>query len=217
MAETRINPPFPVWVLNLERSRDRRVYMADQLRRLNWQFEIIPAVDGRCLSAEDLRYYSAQEALKFVSRELSPGEIGCALSHARIWERIVAVNIQEALIFEDDIEIKSELMGVLERRDAFPEDWELINFRTDVKKLPFGPPVYAQYHACRFKAYANRTAAYLINIKGAKKLLDHVYPIRLAADGLTGRTHISNLISYGVYPDLVELAKFPSMISDGTQ
>lgn len=214
MAETKNNQPFPVWVLNLERSRDRRTYMEGQLRELNWQFEIIPAVDGKCLSADELKCYSPQQALKFVNRELSPGEIGCALSHARLWERIVTENIQEVLILEDDVDIDGELMGVLERRDAFPGDWELINFKTDVKKLPFGPPVYTKYHICHFQAYANRTCAYFINIKGAKKLCDHVYPVRLAADGLTGRTHISNLISYGVCPDLVGLANFPSMISD---
>jgi GR25 family glycosyltransferase involved in LPS biosynthesis/glycosyltransferase involved in cell wall biosynthesis len=214
MAETKMNRPFPIWVLNLERSRDRREYMEKQLNNLNWQFEIIPAVDGKCLGSEELKYYSAQQAIKTIERELNPGEIGCALSHAKIWARIVAENIEEVLILEDDVLIKSELKDVLERRYTFPEDWEFINFRTDVDKIPFGLPVYTEYRVCHFQTYANRTCAYFINIRGAKKLCDHVYPIRWAADGLTGRTYISDLISYGMYPHLVELTNFPSVRSD---
>jgi glycosyl transferase, family 25 len=206
--------PFPIWILNLERSRDRRKYMEMQLNELDWQFEIIPAVDSKYLGSEDLKHYSTQEAMKTIQRDLKPGEIGCALSHARMWERIVAENIEEVLILEDDVTVKGELLEVLERRSAFPGDWEFINFRTDVQKIPFGPPVYTEYRICHFRSYANRTCAYFINARGAKKLRDHVYPIRWAADGLTGRTYISDLVSYGIDPDLVELADFPSLISD---
>jgi glycosyl transferase family 25 len=188
--------------------------MERQLNELNWRFEIITALDGKCLDSEDLKHYSAQEALKTIQREMKPGEIGCALSHAKMWERIVAENIGEVLILEDDATIKSELLDVLEWRSTFPDDWEFINFKTDVPKIPLGPPVYTKYRICHFQSYANRTCAYFINTKGARKLRDHVYPIRWAADGLTGRTYISNLISYGIYPDLVELANFPSLISD---
>ncbi|MBC8038597.1 MAG: glycosyltransferase family 25 protein [Rhizobiales bacterium] len=214
MTKIKSNQPFPVWVLNLERAVDRRKYMERQLNELDWRFEMIPAVDSRYLGSEDLKYYSAQEAMKTIQREMKPGEIGCALSHARMWERIVAENIEEVLILEDDVAIKSELLDVLDSRSAFPGDWEFINFRTDVRKIPFGPPVYAEYKICHFQRYANRTCAYFINAKGASKLRDHVYPIRWAADGLTGRTYISGLVSYGIYPDLVELANFPSLISD---
>ena len=214
MAEAIDNQPFPIWVLNLERSRDRRSYMERQLNELNWRFEIVPAVDSRYLGSEDLKHYSTQEAMKTIQRELKPGEIGCALSHAKMWARIVAENIEEVLILEDDVTIKRELLDVLDTRSTFPGDWELINFRTDVQKIPVGPPVYAGYRICHFQRYDNRTCAYFINTKGAKKLCDHVYPIRWAADGLTGRTYISDLVSYGIYPDLVELANFPSLISD---
>lgn len=214
MTETKINQTIPIWILNLERSGDRRKYMERQLNELNWRFEIIPAVDSKHLRSEDLKYYSAQEAMKTIQRELKPGEIGCALSHARMWERIVAENIEEVLILEDDVTIKRELLDVLGWRSTFPEDWEFINFRTDVQKIPFGSPVHTKYRICRFQSYANRTCAYFINTKGAKKLRDHVYPIRWAADGLTGRTYISDLVSYGIHPDLVELANFPSLISD---
>ncbi|MCB0063272.1 MAG: glycosyltransferase family 25 protein [Caldilineaceae bacterium] len=212
MLETKIKQSFPIWVLNLERARDRRQFMANQLNELQWQFEIIQAVDGNCLNAEERKSYSAWQAIKTVKRQLTSGEIGCALSHANLWARMVAETIEEVLILEDDVLLTPELMHVLERRHQLPADWELINFKTDAAKLPFGPPIYTKYRVCHFQEDANRTCAYLINHKGAKKLCTHVYPIRLAADGLTGRTAITKLVSYGIDPDLVTLADFPSMI-----
>jgi glycosyl transferase family 25 len=186
--------------------------MEKQLTELGWHFEIVQAVDGNCLTTEERKAYSAWQAIKTVKRTLTPGEIGCALSHAKFWVRMVAENIEEALILEDDVVLTPDLMRVLERRHQLPADWELINFKTDVAKFPFGSPIYTNYRVCHFQDDANRTCAYFINHKGAKKLCTHVYPIRLAADGLTGRTSITKLVSYGVDPDLVTLADFPSMI-----
>ena len=36
-------------------------------------------------------------------RQMTMGEVGCFLSHYRIWERMVKENLTEVLILEDDI------------------------------------------------------------------------------------------------------------------
>ena len=186
--------------------------MKEQLDKFCLTFEIIPAVDGRNLSDSDLRKYSKKDALRCIGRELSPGEIACALSHADMWRRIVDQNLDEVLILEDDVLIGEMLLRILHCRNRLPEDWELINFMTDARQVPFGSPVYDIYRACHFRHYANRTAALLINRKGAQKLLARVYPIRRAADGLTGRTYLTDLISYGITPQVAALSHFESDI-----
>jgi GR25 family glycosyltransferase involved in LPS biosynthesis len=40
---------LPIWVLNLERSKERRAFMEKQLQNLDLEFEIIKAVDGKLL------------------------------------------------------------------------------------------------------------------------------------------------------------------------
>lgn len=203
---------LPVWVLNLQRSKDRRFFMEEQLKKFNLDYEIIRAVDGRNISPDDLKRYSKEEAIKCAGRELCRGEIACALSHAKMWERIIAENLDEVLIFEDDILIGEMLVRILNYRHNFPADWELINFMTSAKQIPFGAPIFDIYRACRFEVYANGACAYLINRAGAEKLTTHVYPIRWAADGLTGRTYITDLISYGVDPRVSALSDFESDI-----
>ena len=186
--------------------------MEEQLKKFNLKFEIIKAVDGRNIVPDDLKHYSKKDAMKSLGRQLCRGEIGCALSHAKMWERIIAENLNEVLILEDDVVIGEMLIRILDFRHSFPVDWEFINFITSVKQIPFGAPIYDIYRACRFEDYANGACAYLINRAGAKKLSTHVYPIRWAADGLTGRTYITDLISYGVDPKVSSHSNFESDI-----
>lgn len=207
----------PIWVVNLERSSERRRFMQEQFAALNLSYRIINATDGKKLSREELQKYSKRHALKFKRRELSTGEIGCALTHAKIYQQMLDENIDEVLILEDDIVLTQDLFDVLLQRRKFPPEWEAVNFaNTWAKAIPLGEPVYKDYRICRFKRIANRTSAYLLNRQGAKKLSEHVYPIRLPADDLVGFTHITGLHLYGITPSVVALADFKSDIwSDG--
>jgi glycosyl transferase family 25 len=203
---------LPVWVLNLKVDKRRLRFMTKQLRALNLAFTVVEALDGRHLSPEDQRLYSKERAVKFSKRELTPGEIGCALSHARMWERMVREKLKEVLILEDDILIGETFPEILRNRGRLPKDWEFINFSTEVEQEPFGKFITGIHRASRHKALAVRSSAYLIRLKGAKKLLEHVYPIGHSADGITWRTDITGLVSYGVYPRVVILTDLGSSI-----
>ncbi len=174
-------------------------------------------MDGRSIPESALKHYSRREAVKCAGRELSPEEVGCALSHAKMWERLIAENLNEVLVLEDDVVLVETFMHILYLRHRFPADWEFMNFLTSAKQIPFGPPIYDIYRACRFEGYANGACAYLLSRAGAGKLLSHVYPIRWAADGLTGRMHISGLVSYGIAPRVVALGNFESDIWKGQE
>lgn len=203
----------PIWVVNLARSTERRQFMQQQFASLHLSYRIINASDGKNLSREELQKYSKRKALKAKGRELSTGEIGCALTHARIYQQMLIENLEEVLILEDDIVITQDLLQVLLQRRKFPPVWEAVNFaNTWAPAIPRGGTVYKNYEICRFKGIANRTSAYLINRQGAKKLIEHVYPIRLPADDLVGRTLMTGLHLYGVTPSVVALADFKSDI-----
>jgi glycosyl transferase family 25 len=207
----------PIWVVNLERSPERRQFMQQQFASLDLSYRIINATDGKKLSREELQKYSKPHALKMKRRELSEGEIGCALTHAKIYQQMLDENLEEVLILEDDIVLTQDLLEVLLQRRKFPPKWEAVNFaNTWAKAIPLGEPVCKDYRICRFKRIANRTSAYLLNRQGAKKLIEHVYPIRWTADDLVGLTYITGLHLYGITPSVVAPADFKSDIwSDG--
>ncbi len=189
--------------------------MQRQLEAMGLEYTFIRAVDGKALSQSDLQKYSRKRALKAKGRELSTGEIGCALSHADMHHRMVDDGIDEVLILEDDIFITRNLLEVLKRRRHFPSDWDVVNFaNTWAKPIPLGEPIFENHRICTFEDIANRASAYLINRKGAGKLIAHVHPIRLPADDIIGYADIAALNLYGITPAVVRLAEFQSDIWD---
>ena len=79
-----------IFVVSLKRSVDRRASMVTELERCGLRYEFVDAVDGRSLTASQRERYSATESLRLHGRELTSGEIGCALSHLLLYERMVA-------------------------------------------------------------------------------------------------------------------------------
>jgi glycosyl transferase family 25 len=203
---------LPIWVLNLKSDTQRLDFMSKQLKALGLDFTVVEALDGDRLSESDWKLYSKDRARKFSGRELVRGEVGCALSHARMWARIVREDIPEALIFEDDVYIGAAFPALLARRNRLPPDWELINFSTNAAQEPFGDFLFDIYRASRHKDLPDLASAYLLNRRGAQKLLDHAYPIGHTADGLTWRTDITGVVSYGIHPRVVVLADLGSSI-----
>ncbi|MCO6449733.1 MAG: glycosyltransferase family 25 protein [Caldilineales bacterium] len=205
----------PIWIVNLRYSSRRRMHMINQMERWGLSYEIIDAVDGRSLTAEQLSRYDPDQAMAVSHRELSPGEIGCALTHIIMYQRLVEDDHDEVLILEDDVTLSDDFIAITERRHRFPPDWEMINFASTYKGVLVGEPIYKEYRAKRFLDDANTTACYLLKSAGAHRLLEHALPIRYPADGLTGRaTGLTGLHLYGVTPVPVQTGGFHSDIWD---
>jgi len=203
------NTNLPIWVINLKRDEARRAFMTYQLDRLGLSFEIVEAVDGSQLGPDDLGFYSSKLALKYFDRELLPGELGCAVSHLRLWEKMVIEDIEEALIFEDDILIGKSFLEILQCREKLPKDWEHINFTSWTSVKPIGELIADIYRACVFVDFPYSSAAYLLTKKGAEKLLKGCKQIYRPIDHYF---QILELKSYGIEPRVVSLADFQSTI-----
>ena len=200
---------LPIWVLNLERDKEKRHFMEEQLKRLGKPYQIVEAVDGKKLSADDLQFYSRKMALTDFGRELSPGELGCALSHIKMWRRILEEDLKEVLILEDDAHIGHALFNVLAHRDRMPADYQHINFSTRARQIPFGDFITDIYRASKHAERPYLTSAYLITQEGAQFLLDFVIPIYMPIDNFIS---ISGIKSYGIFPPVVILAETESSI-----
>ena len=186
--------------------------MTSQLEGLGVVFEIIDSVDGRSLTRESVPEYSQSGAHESMGRDMSLKEIGCTLSHMGLWRRMVEEGLDEVLILEDDIRVGHAVLDVIAHRDRFPSDYDLINFHTDTGQIPFGPVLTDIYRAARHHGHANGLCCYLLKLSGARKLYAAAYPMRMVSDELTGRTHLTGLISYGVYPRTAALAEVESSI-----
>ena len=203
-----------IFIINLKNEFDRREHIINELKKLNLRFEIYFAKKGSELSKKEIALYSKKEAFKNENRDLSLDEISCALSHIKIYKKIVKSKYKLSLILEDDVVINKNLLNIFKNLNKFPKNWELINFYTNARKENVGRKVYANYRCVRFKERANRTCSYLIKIKTAEKLLKFALPIRFPADGLTGRNDLTNIHSYGLKPDIIKIKDFPTTIKN---
>ena len=87
--------------------------MERQLAELGLEAEFIPAVDGRHFSDEQRTLYDEARAKKRNGAPLAPGELGAALSHRSIYERMVREGIERALVLEDDVRLDPRIAGLL--------------------------------------------------------------------------------------------------------
>lgn len=196
----------PVHVINLPRASERRERMRASLSAAGIPFAFVEAVDGSSLTADELkRFYSLSKTFQRIGRGLHPNEIGCSLSHSRIWEWMVNESVPEVLVLEDDISPLPVLREVLRSRfEWLPPDWRLVNFAYDmatplpIKTLPSGH--LAHLSVCTFDKVVMRAGAYLINLDGAKSLLRHAHPVTLPLDDLTGNASLLGVPVYGISP-----------------
>ncbi|KDN12387.1 MULTISPECIES: glycosyltransferase family 25 protein [Snodgrassella] len=121
------------FLINLDRRPDRLMFVKQQLENLGIDFERVSAVDGSCLTDEQRAVFNQQRFALECKRKVVDGEIGCALSHQAVWQRMVAENISYALILEDDVQLKPELASLL----ADSRNYESFDFLNLTLKRPF--------------------------------------------------------------------------------
>lgn len=190
--------------------------MHQHLQHLALSFEFVKAVDGSELPTEMAKLYSATKSRETIGRELLLGEIGCALSHYKIYRRMLLQGFEAALIIEDDVALSQQLVSVLNCALQSNQDWELLNLITDVdEKVLANNSLPAPYAFTSFLETPNRTGAYLLRASGAQKLADAALPVRMAADSLTGDVQGSGLVLRGVFPSLATLRPLKSTFQRG--
>ncbi|WP_051910657.1 glycosyltransferase family 25 protein [Pectobacterium brasiliense] len=102
---------IPVFIVSLAKDIDRRKSIADDLKKGSIDFEFIDAILGSDLTREDLdriRENSPEEFNPTVS------EIGCSLSHQKIYSKIINEKIEWAIILEDDAIINGSLKHLID-------------------------------------------------------------------------------------------------------
>jgi glycosyl transferase family 25 len=197
----------PLWVISLTRATQRRVAVSQAFAELGLQIEFIEAVDGRSLTAEEVDQYSDRRALFEMGRGLSQGMFGCSLSHLRVYERMLEERVPVVAVFEDDVQPTADLEPVLRSIDLLPPDWQVVTLHSlfaSSRPEPVGGDLIAGTHrVCRYRRSVFGTQGYLINLDGARRVLDVAYPVAFPPDELLFRRRPANLKRYGIEPTVL--------------
>lgn len=212
---------IPVFVISLSRSLERREMARKQMSHLGIGYSFFDAVDGRNLMDEDVRRVDQVEAKKFSGHDLSPGEIGCALSHIKLYEMMVEKGIERCVILEDDAYLHMHFKKIVEAIVSYNHSDIVFLHHGKAKKWPILRALPEGYRLARYRTPSKHSkravlsaAGYVLTLEGAKKLLAQAYPVRMPADYLTGRLQMTGLSAAGVEPCCLDVDLFATTIED---
>jgi glycosyl transferase family 25 len=162
----------PVYVINLDCAKDRMLSMDQQLSAIDVNYERIPAIKGNSLTETEINIeYSAALNKKYFRADLSLGEIGCYISHKNVWRKMVAENIEFAVILEDDMIIEKNFIKLFSLTETLKK-YDLIKLADNRNHQPKKITKLEQpFELINFTKIPNCATGYTINLAGAKKLL----------------------------------------------
>ncbi|PAV86727.1 hypothetical protein WR25_14169 [Diploscapter pachys] len=226
-----------IYLINLKRRPEKLERMLKIFELLGVDFKYWEAVDGWRL--EDVPEMKEIKQLPsyldpFHKRPMKTGEIGCFLSHYRIWKDVVQRKLSRVIVFEDDLRFASfgleRIKELLEDLDASLLPWDLIYLGR--KKNSEKEETWVRNHRHLSTAeYSYWTLGYMLSLEGARKLIDanplsKLVPVDeylpIMADKHPNEEWSShfqprNLRMYTLYPLSVEPQKYttdPDYVSD---
>lgn len=175
-----------IFVINLEKDRARRQSVEQQMERLKLSFEFFPGVLGANLSKTELtECYSDRKARWNKGQSLVPAEIGCALSHIRVYREIIRRNLDYALILEDDVILDTNLPHYLTKLESLIQtncaEVILLSPAEEAKNCRCRQTVDGGLKVVSFgKGFY--TSSYVVTRYAAQSMLKELYPIGDVAD-----------------------------------
>lgn len=155
-----------------------------------WFIERIPAVDGRKLSESELLKWRQRESpfLDWTTHELTPGEIGCFLSHREFWQKVVDERLSHAFVLEDDILLADDCFKILSSADWIPSDADFVKLNlfptNSTHTYPVSKPV-GLVEGREIRRTAGRiygTGCYVMTEAAARECLEHSGKLSLPVD-----------------------------------
>eukprot|EP00092_Neocalanus_flemingeri_P098726 GFUD01125898.1.p1 GENE.GFUD01125898.1~~GFUD01125898.1.p1 ORF type:complete len:476 (+),score=131.74 GFUD01125898.1:82-1428(+) len=177
LAKTKLGVD-EVYLINLERRDDRFSRMKYNFEMLGVDYTLTPAVDGRKIDQNYLIKNNIKMLPEFSEpyhgRPLTFGEIGCFMSHYKIWEDIIASEHETVLVFEDDIRFEpyfgQKLEYLLEELRTIPDRWDLVFLGRKILHNSDEPWLLTSSQLVKVD-YTYWTLSYILTRKGAQKLL----------------------------------------------
>ncbi|XP_053224862.1 procollagen galactosyltransferase 1 isoform X2 [Podarcis raffonei] len=169
-----------VFMINLKRRTDRRERMLRALYEQEIDCKVVEAVDGKAMNTSQVEALGIKMLPGYKDpyhgRPLTKGELGCFLSHYKVWQEVVERGLEKSVVFEDDLRFeiffKRRMMNLIYDLEEEGLDWDLIYIGR--KRMQVEHPEKAVPHVRNLVEadYSYWTLAYVISLQGAQKLLD---------------------------------------------
>ena len=163
---------IPILLINLRESKDRLNHSRQELSRFGLSFERIEAIDGRQMSQAELNQFSVWDRSAFF-KPLSPGEVGCYLSHIAATKRIVSEGWPWTLVLEDDFKLSDDFLKEMNRLSQTDlSAYDLIKIEGRTRGGEVIQRLDENHVIIRHRRPPSCTIAQIWSFAGAKKFLE---------------------------------------------
>jgi len=194
------NDFYKIHVINLEKSKDRWNYIKTQN---NGSLNLVKfkAVNGKELNRQNINGLVEKTSYLYKNLEKNRGEIGCALSHLKIWKNFKNTQDEYLIIVEDDVIFEQNFYNKLQKYlKHAPKNWDIIYLGGSHIR---GYKVNEHFIKPEPNGRGNLgTYAMLMNRKGVDKLLKYCNPITKSIDHqIKSKFNMINV--FYTYPSLI--------------
>jgi glycosyl transferase, family 25 len=174
------------YVINLDRSADRRKHMIAELKKAGLDYEFVSACDGRDLDPNDPSVITPE---LFTKSPFPANHGATALSHIRCYERMIAHGRDAALVLEDDVLLPADVNALTDAVTAHLTGSEvaLLSFtnpepmkmaRAGALPLPNGRTLVLPIDPWQLAS----GSAYVITREACERMIKSLVPVRACAD-----------------------------------
>ncbi|OBV29120.1 hypothetical protein BKN38_05165 [Helicobacter sp. CLO-3] len=207
------------FIINLERSTDRRAKMQaniDKLLRENpdfatqASFEFFKAKDTQSIiDSGFIKRYSKFRAGVWKAREVRATELACFASHFALWKKCVELD-EPIFILEDDVDFCEDFARGVDRIAQSGYDFARLSWRT------FHTMYLLEEHFALAPSLMLGTSAYYLTPRAARKLIKHAQSIFVAVDyyvsfsflhGVKEMLHIPHLVHVNELDEISTIGK----------
>lgn len=202
-----------VYVINLDKDKERLESIRSQLKEHDIQFERFSGINGSTIGNDN-------RLTDFCNSFCTNGTKGCALSHRTLWETMIKENYESICIFEDDAIFNKDFNNHLQLLfGAIPRDYDIVYLGNH-----FYCGDTSTYNQFTTKLFNIKTSeydtgilkvagcggfhGYILSKKGALKLLDSQTNFHIDIDIMKIK-----LEAYAFHPVLVESGDNKSNLS----
>ena len=191
---------LPIFVINLERSPDRRHFMQKQFDSLGLRADFFAAVDASRGDLEGISRYDEDRALWTMGHPLAPGEVGCFASHYRLWERCVAMQTP-IVVMEDDVRIDAGFQAALEHTRGLIHRYGFVRLSALFeRRYQIVTQLDSRHQLIRYLKGPYGTQCYALAPTGAQILIDHAKVWINAVDSYIDAFWTHGLASLAITP-----------------
>ena len=164
-----------VFVVTLERSKQRQYKISYEMERLGIPFEFFYGIDG---------YFEKQAYQQYVSnlppktRPMSPGALGLVKAYINLFQHAMDSGYQKILIFEDDVIFHRRFLQESQKRfQQIPDNWKIVQFgisfcRWNTTKKVAGKGYFHPGYSCGTFAWAVDRSIFQEIIDGFKQFTE---------------------------------------------